>query len=231
MGHDNGISRRRVLASIAVTSAGSALGVLGNIQPAEAAPRDPKPTKWTRSKTQNGWPVIDEKHAKRFRIEGSPANVTLVPGEVAVLLLHVARRYSYEIDTLKNGEIYGFSENTSVLAPFESNYLSGTAITIQPGHYPVGSAGNIFPPQIALIRDILLDCEGVVRWGGDDKESPKEGHFQIDVPPGSADLKRVAIKLLGWSESPGAGAGAPVDPFAKHRRPAALNLERRQQPD
>lgn len=77
-----------------------------------------------------------------------------------------------------------------------------------------------------VVRDILADCEGVVRWGGDE-EVPKESHFQIDVGPTDARLKAVAAKVGGWADSPGLGAGTG-DAFDPDRRRATRRSERRQ---
>jgi hypothetical protein len=219
------LSRRRVLAVAGVVAAGTAIGVVGPGTPAQAAP---KAGAWTRRTTQNGWPVIDATKPTSRKIEGSNAVVTLLSGDVAVVLLYVARRFHYEVGTLGTGDVQGHTTDRTVGAPFESNYLSGTAIAIQAGRYPVRSAGNLFARDLAVIRDILAECEGVVRWGGDDKAAPKEGHFQIDVLPGDARLKRVAAKIRSWQEKPGTGAGSPADPFEDTRRSAAKALERKQ---
>ncbi len=97
-----------------------------------------------------------------------------------------------------------------------------------PNAYPTGSAGNLFPQELFVIRDILTECDGGVRWGGDDKNHPKECHFQIDVPPGDAPLRSLGAKIRGWQGKLGQGAGAPVDPAASIRRCAAKALELRQ---
>ncbi|WP_344907691.1 hypothetical protein [Actinomadura meridiana] len=199
--------------------AAGTLGLPGTAQAAASLPRG--------KVTQNGWPTVGKDAVDRMSVEGSASRLALLPGPTAVVLLHVARRFNYEIAELEKGDIQGWRNHPSIKAPFETNYRSGTAIEIQANLYPTGSAGNLFAPQIALIRDILMECEGVVRWAGDD-QIPKEGHFQIDVLPGSDVLAKVAAKLRGWEEAPGAGPGAPVDPFSRDRRTASLNLERLQ---
>jgi hypothetical protein len=183
---------------------------------------------WSKDTSQNGWPVLGKDKIEHLTIEGSGHRIAVASGPAAIVLLHVLRRFNYEIDELAAGDARGWRKQGKVTAPYESNYLSGTAVEIRPNLYPAGSSGNIFAPQIALIRDILLDCEGVVRWGGDDPTQPKEGHFQIDVPPASGDLKRVAAKFERWQLTPAAGPGTPVDPFVGNRRKAATNLQKHQ---
>ncbi|MEV4628146.1 hypothetical protein AB0J90_17875 [Micromonospora sp. NPDC049523] len=208
-------------------SGAAAVAAGGFPTPSRAAP---SPGGWTRSTTQNGFPVIDPTKVDSYPVEGSGAVVALLPGTVATVLLHVARRFSYEIDPLGRGDVHGHRTGRYVKAPFESNQLSGTAIVIRAGRYPIGSAGNLFAAQLLVVRDILAECEGVVRWGGDDPYQPKEGHFQIDVAPGDPALKRVAAKIGGWRDRPGMGAGSPVDLAQPGRRSAARALERRQRP-
>ncbi|MFJ6076642.1 hypothetical protein ACIQFU_38535 [Streptomyces sp. NPDC093065] len=78
-----------------------------------------------------------------------------------------------------------------------------------------------------MLRDILAELDGVVRWSGDDKR-PDESLFSIDVAPNSPRLPRLAAKLRGLREHPGRAAGAPADSQAAHRRKAAEALARQQ---
>lgn len=172
----------------------------------------------------NGWPVVPE--VPSFPVEGSDLTVAVLPGDVATTLLHCARRFCYELGgSLAPGDITGHTTDRAVAAGYESNHLSGTAITIRQSAYPLGAAGGFFPQELVVVRDILAECEGVVRWGGD--LSPvKESHLQIDVPPGDERLRRVAAKIAGWRLEPGAGAGGDLDPFTEPRRATARLLER-----
>ncbi|HUQ58913.1 M15 family metallopeptidase [Lentzea sp.] len=173
------------------------------------------------STSANGWP-LRHKDIAQFKVEGSGAVVALRSGDVATVLLHVARRFHYEVAPLRPGQI----SQTGGSAPFESNYLSGTAFAIRPDLYPAGAKGNFFPHELAAVRDVLAECEGIVRWGGDFKKSPKEGHFQLDVKPGDIKLVRVARKIAQWS--PGKAAGTPRDVFDESRRRPAKVLAERQ---
>ncbi|RKT52850.1 hypothetical protein [Saccharothrix australiensis] len=157
-----------------------------------------------------------------YQIEGSDASVALPAGPAAAVLLHVARRFHYEIGTLRAGDVTGYATGPSAGDPFEAVYRAGTALAIRPSMYPAGATGGLFPHEVAIVRDVLAECEGVVRWGGDHPKTPKEGHFQLDVPPRDPALERVARKLGGQ------GAGAPADPFTPDRRRAAERLAERQ---
>ncbi|GII92287.1 hypothetical protein [Sinosporangium siamense] len=181
--------------------------------------------------SENGWPIIDGKSLKPMALQGSDATVTVVSGAVATILEHVLRRFHYEIDTLGAEEVYSHSDKVTGGVAFESNYQSGTAVAIRPTVYPVGVAGGFFPNELLIIRDILAECDGVVSWGGDDRRNPKEGHFQIDVPPRSHLLGKVARKFDQWDIASRKGAGFEVDPFAPDRLAAAAELKAKQAPE
>lgn len=222
------ITRRRILAGTAGLAGSLALRLGPWAEPGVASARQqvpvPQPRPWTGAHSDNGWPVVTE--APVHAIEGTDAEVALLEGDVVVVLLHVARRLSYEIAVLRPDEVTGHRADRTVAAPYESNVLSGTAITIREPLYPIGVAGGLYPQELVVVRDALADCDGVVRWGGD-LEPAKESHFQIDVPPGSADLARAASTIRSWGATTGVGAGA-TDPLAPGRRNAARALERQQ---
>jgi hypothetical protein len=207
------VSRRQLLVGVVggTTIGGAVMG----IDPARAAgpPDAPNGIRWAGSRSQNGWAVVTPTRVRRLIIEGSDAGVALLPGDASVVLLHVARRFHYEVSTLRPGDVRGHVTGRGLAAPYESNYLSGTAIAIRPGQFPAGSGGNLFPPQLIVVQDILAECAGVVRWGGDDRR-PKEGHFQIDVPPGDPGLRKLAARITAWREAPDRGAGTPASQAA-----------------
>jgi hypothetical protein len=116
------VSRRRLL-SYGLGTAGGVLLASGLTQPAFAA----RPAAaWTANTTANGWPVISG--PKPLEIEGTDLAVAVLPGPVATVLLHCARRFCYEIDDpLTQADLSGYSANRSIGAAFESNYLEGVA--------------------------------------------------------------------------------------------------------
>ncbi|MQS36002.1 M15 family metallopeptidase [Streptomyces katsurahamanus] len=213
------LSRRRFVGASAGVVGALALTTVGEAAAAPAA--DPA---WSAGRSRNGWQVL--RTATSFRIEGSDSTVRLADGDAATVLLHVARRFNYEIDSLRSGDVRGWTDNRKVKAEYESNHLSGTAIAIRPLAYPAGSKGNLYPHELIVVRDILSELDGVVAWGGD-FTTPKESHFEIAVKPGHPRLKGVARKIRGWEAGPGnEGAGA-IDAFAPKRRSAARAFQRR----
>ncbi|PSL52233.1 hypothetical protein B0I31_11460 [Saccharothrix carnea] len=207
------LGRRRFLAITGGLAAAVSVGL--SAPPASAAPSAGPPAN----------PPARPDALATYPVEGSNASVTLLSGPSAVVLLHVARRFHYEVATLGADDITGYAELPAG-TPFAADHRSGTALAILPSQYPAGATGGLFPHELAVVRDILAECEGVVRWGGDFRKTPKEGHFRVDVKPGDPALARVADKIRGWVDGP--GRGAPADPFAPGRRQAAERLAQRQ---
>lgn len=140
----------------------------------------------------------------------------------------MVRRFHYEVDALRADDVVGWVKPGSVRKGLpESNLASGTAVRIRPGSYPAGARGGFYPMQELTLRDILADCEGVVRWGGDDPK-PEEALFYIDVPPGDERLGRVAAKVWDWNHTPGQGSGVLVDTLQPQRRSSADRLAAQQ---
>ncbi|MFD7704997.1 hypothetical protein [Streptomyces caelestis] len=206
------LTRRQALGITAGITAGALL--VGGPSAAAAPDRNT----WQGRRTQNHWPVVDGSHVDTLRIEGTNVDVPLLKGDVATVLLYVARRFAYEIDMLRPGDVHGHTVHRAVGADFESNHLSGTAITIRPLHYPLGAqeGTGLSDLEKVVVADILAECQGVVSWGGHTKPV-KESHFQIDVPPGDPGLARVARRIRGEDTAPGSGAGT-IDPFLPERR-------------
>ncbi|WP_328905173.1 hypothetical protein OG230_20475 [Streptomyces sp. NBC_00234] len=223
------ITRRGFLGAAAGT------GVLalahGTLIPAPAAAAETRtgPGRWRGDVSANGWP-IDPDAIRTLRIEGSGASAALCEGAAATVLLHVARRWHYEIaplDTGEGGGITAHTERRAIGADFESNHLSGTAVALHPTAYPLGGGEGMWPHHELIVRDILADCEGTVTWGGD-LDPVKLSHFHLRARPGSPVLAAVAARLdtAHHTASRLRTAGAAEDPGAPARRAEARRVRR-----
>ncbi|GAA5204110.1 MULTISPECIES: hypothetical protein [Streptomyces] len=222
------LSRRLVLRRAAFLAAGTVVGTQLLSSPALARPEGPEPEKLRESvrkarerdkrvlsgvPSRNGWEMEktadDHGHIYTRPVPGIPVDgVQVRMGDVETVLVHVIRRFHYEIDELRRDDVTGWRHPSKVRKGMaESNQASGTAVQVRPGSYPSGVRGGYFPQQLAVVRDILAECEGVVRWGGDDKH-PDEALFYIDVKPGDGRLPELAEKIADWDWTPGKGAGS-----------------------
>ncbi|GAB2955347.1 hypothetical protein GCM10027280_49730 [Micromonospora polyrhachis] len=221
------ITRRSLLGGAA---AGASMLALVPSASAHAADKADMGTgMWTRDVSANGW-RIDPAAIATYRVEGAGVSIALRQGQAAAVLLHVARRWHYEIGPLDTGEGGGVTAHTSqrtVRADFESNYLSGTALALHPTAYPLGGSERLWPHQEAIVRDILVDCDGTVVWGGD-LTPAKLSHFQLVARPDAPTLARVAARLdtSRHTELRSQTAGAVADPMTPARREQARRLPR-----
>ena len=152
----------------------------------------------------NGWPVTTT-GISTLPVPGTPASVALLEGEVSTVLVHVIRRFHYEVEEVARHELAGHRPAAG-LTGHTTNYASGTAVEIRPAAYPQAATGVLFPQQLAVVRDILKECGGVVAWGGHLRR-PHAAHFQIAVRPGDPRLRGLAQRITGWTQAPGQGAG------------------------
>jgi hypothetical protein len=141
-------------------------------------------------------------------VEGTGMTVRLLAGPAATVLVYAARRFHYEIDTLRAGDLVGDP--------------AGTAVDIRPGWYPAGVTGGFLPHQLSVIRDILAECDGVLRWGGDATATPTESRFELAVPASDPRVVALAKRLGGRAATPGAQMARPFT-AARMKKAAALH--------
>lgn len=203
------MTRRIVLSGATLTSA--ALFAVQRSSPSVAlGPVARKSAVAHRAASSNGWPLasqVDEISSVWTRpVSGTGLTVEVSVGVPEVLLLHVVRRVHYEVSALRPGELVGWRHISTVRRHRpESNLASGTAVRIRPG----ARTDAYFALEELLLRDILADCQGMVRWGGDDR-SVDQSLFYLDVPPDHAGLDEVARSLRASAETPGAGPGIVI---------------------
>ncbi|PRW64728.1 hypothetical protein [Actinopolyspora mortivallis] len=164
-----------------------------------------------RRTSANGWELVSSVDADgpvwTQPVVGTGCEVSMRVGAVATVLVHVIRRFHYEVRALTEGDVIGWRSPSSVpTSTPESNQASGTAVAILPGSYPPGAEGGYFPHQLAAVRNITEACDGLVRWGGDDSR-PYEALFSIDVPPGDPRLPALAATIRHREARAGTGAG------------------------
>ncbi|MFW6690384.1 hypothetical protein [Streptomyces sp. MAR4 CNX-425] len=209
-----------MLKQLGGVSAGAALAATagGWPLPALAAPR-PTEAAGGPLLSANGWPIASEANAGQAvwtrPVSGTGFTLDTRIGRAETVLVHVVRRWHYEIETLRDGEVTGWTPIGRLDADSpESNLASGTAVAIRPGAYPRGTRGNLLGWQERTVRDILADCDGLVRWGGDD-EVPYEALFYLDTPlprdsghpAAGGELAGLESRIRGWNAAPGRGAG------------------------
>lgn len=185
----------------------------------------------TGARSANGWDMeaaADRGGSIATRpVPGTPVTDLQVRlGAPETVLVHLVSRFHYEIAELQPGEAVGWTAPKG-LQGSARNLASGTAVRVRPGHYPPGTKGGYFPLELAVLRDILAELDGVVRWGGDDR-AVDEALFYIAAGPGDTRLTAVAERLRAREMTADGGVGTLVDIHDERRRSAADALARRQ---
>lgn len=163
-------------------------------------------------------------------VEGSGARTTLQTGAATTVLLHVARRFHYEVRPVDHA-VTGYGDVAPDAPAHEAHHLTGTAIDIDPGAFPPGARDGLYPHELTVVRDVLADCEGLVWWGGDATDVPCEGHFHLVPAPDDPAVARLAQRLARSHGRPG-GAGTGEDLVftpdrLEHARAVSLDLTAR----
>ena len=111
-------------------------------------------------------------------------------GEV---LNYVAKQFNDRVETLVNPGCWGWAPPKAIPGSSSySNHGSGTAIDLNAPKHPWKVKGTFSPDKVGVIRQILAECENVVRWGGD-YTRVDEMHFEINAD--YAAVSRLAAKL------------------------------------
>lgn len=179
------LNRRTVLAVGTAATAAYVLPTGAATAADRTAPKSGfRPTKIPVS--QNGWEIQNQaNHVSTVwtrAVSGTGLDVDIRIGLPELLLLHIARRFHYEVQELRAGDVQGWSRigRTPLTRP-ASNLSSGTALRVVPG---ARARGSYFPRQVERIRDIVADCGGTVRWGGDD-DTVDESLYYLTAGPDS----------------------------------------------
>lgn len=137
--------------------------------------------------SQNGWPVHES--------YGAPLVTNPIPGtggvffaggldpRADVVLRYVAARWHHEVEpilgppTVTGQWGYNYRAIRGQTSGF-SNHASGTAIDINAVRHPLGTR-TLTGAQLATLRQIQADCEGVVRFGAFYSSRVDEMHAEI----------------------------------------------------
>ncbi|MGW2525230.1 hypothetical protein ACWC09_51565 [Streptomyces sp. NPDC001617] len=187
------MTRRTVVKASAVIGAAVAVG---SVLPAGSAVAAERHGPKRPATSANGWTI--QTNADRDSqvwtrpVSGTGLGVPVWIGDVETVLVHVVRRFHYEVQELAVVDLAGWRPAKGLRRNLpESNLASGTAVRIRPG---AGAKGSLFPLQMDAVRGILADCQGVVRWGGDDRPVD-ESLFYIAVGPQDERLSGLAAGL------------------------------------
>lgn len=150
----------------------------------------------------NGWTASRDPAAididRGFTAAGRKFPGGVKRGAVSAVLRYVIEEFDRRVepvDLYDPGDEWGYHYKASANSPsLISNHSSGTAVDINATRHPNGTpaAKTFTPKQIATIKQILAEVDGVVRWLGEAK-TPDPMHFEVCGT--EAAVARVAARL------------------------------------
>jgi hypothetical protein len=163
----------------------------------------------------NGWPASSSPSAiginSRWEpIPGHKFPAGIKSGDVEVVFTYLVRQLNARVEAIREyapGDEWGYFYKYSANSPTKlSCHASGTAIDYNATQHPNGKRGTWTAAQVRTIRAIMVECSGVIYWGGD-RNTPDEMHFEIQ---GSmAQVKAAAAKIRAIGTTPPAPVPAP----------------------
>lgn len=143
--------------------------------------------------SQNGWTANDRTLIESRTVPGGSLPVR--KGPAGDLLVYVATQFHGRVEHLVWPGCWGYAERQIIGGTELSNHASGTAIDLNAPQHPLSAVGTFTTHQVGAIRQILSECSGVIRWGGDYVGRKDEMHFEIDARPDDDAVAVAAAKL------------------------------------
>lgn len=167
--------------------------------------------------SQNGWTVLTSA-PPAVTVPGTDVRLPVRPGDVATVLIEVARRFHSEVERITGGvrDDWGWAYRpVSGQSSGFSNHASGTAIDLNATQHPRGVHNTYTAAEKAAVRRILAATRDdrigreVVRWGEDYTTTIDGMHFEINAD--AAAVARVATRIRqGSSEDDDMKASDPI---------------------
>lgn len=149
-----------------------------------------------------GWTIANGKLAALV-VAGESFSPGVLAGDVHTCLQYLAQRLHNEVEPIiapgwhqadEWGYYFKMSANSSSLISVHS---AAGAIDYNATRHPNRRKGTFTAAQVAGIRRILADLEGVIYWGGDGWGSGTWDEMHFEIAKSAAEVARVAQKLRG----------------------------------
>lgn len=148
------------------------------------------------AQSYNGWYASPNLKLRDLRV----GDAEMVPGvldddDVYEVLRYVATQWHERVEPLVKGWCWGFNYRRTTAAASLSNHSSATAIDLNAPRHPFGvpASRNLSPAQIATCHAIIEECDGLVEWGGDYRNTPDAMHW--DIKGTKAQISVLAQKI------------------------------------
>ncbi|HEY9249249.1 MAG TPA: M15 family metallopeptidase [Rariglobus sp.] len=164
--------------------------------------------------SQNGWVAITSGlHPNLTPLRWVTGKVRA--GDVHTILDHLGERFNAEVETITKAWSWGYAFRAVRGNADLSNHASGTAVDFNAPRHNLGARHTFTPAQVAAIRRILADLDGVVRWGGDYALRADEMHFEIVGNTERVAAVAARIRTRATTTATTTAGGATPKPPAK----------------
>ena len=146
----------------------------------------------------NGWPANSDPAAidvdKGFDVNGVTFPGGIKADDASTVLGYVFRELDARVEEAIPGWCWGYTYKANTNNPSQlSNHASATAGDYNAPYHPNGGAQYEGWDDVAGVRAILAEVDGVIRWGADYTGTKDSMHFEVNCDP--AELARVADRL------------------------------------
>lgn len=179
-------------------------------------------------RSYNGWVASADSAAfggLDNRVVPGTDGVKLAPGvrrgDVAIVLFYVAEQLHARVEPGSMPGCWGFAYRKNANANNLSCHASGTAFDWNAPRHPNGKRGTWTPAQIAEVRKILAEVDGVVAWLEFSSGRIDGMHFEIRGT--NAEVSAVARKIEARTTQP-ASTPDPLKPIEAPAAPAPVSL-------
>jgi D-alanyl-D-alanine carboxypeptidase len=118
-------------------------------------------------------------------------------GDIAIVFDYLCTRFNAEVEKINKAWSWGWAPRPIRGSTVTSNHASGTAIDLNAPVHQLGKVNTFSAKQQtrirAILKDLIVDGDTVIRWGGDYKSRKDDMHFEIDAPV--ARIKKLADKI------------------------------------
>lgn len=141
--------------------------------------------------TRLGWDILEpnDKRLENFPWVSGKAR----DGDHYVVLDYVASRFHNEVEKIVRSKSWGYNKRNVRGAAVASEHSAGTALDFNAPDHWLGEVGTFSNAKERIIRGIVADCGGAVRWGGDYAGRKDEMHFELKG--GNALMKKIADQI------------------------------------
>ena len=145
--------------------------------------------------SQNGYPVLNREDAVVYNV--GEAVLPLAPGNPGKALNLFAKRFNNFVEPLRKDETWGFARRKVGGSDEWSNHASATAVDFNSLDHVQGRTGTFDDKQVAKIRKIQDDFDGIIKWGGDYRNTKDEMHFEINEDEAAVTLVVRRLERFG----------------------------------